>query len=246
MTIPQVTALSGPLTVRIEAAPPPPAPEVLARVAAIWRAEKAKRGDALFDGRLFSVSRLAPPLITGWLAPYSWYVAGRHDPALRTVLGVRPLGVTGVMICDEGIVFGRRASTVATDPDLWELAPSGGVDGEFLTPDGGIDLAAQILNELTEETGLPAAVVTPPPRPVALVEDGSSLVTDVGLLLRLGCGAAAVRAAFATKASREYTELAVVAPDALDSFMAAAGDGLGPVSRGLIESARLSWLGSRP
>lgn len=236
MTLVQVTALSGPLTVRIEAAPPPPAPEMLARVAALWRAEKAKRGHALFDGRLFSISRLAPPLVTGWLAPYSWYVAQRHDPALRAGLGVRPLGVTGIMICDEGIVFGRRASTVATDPDLWELAPSGGVDGEFLTPDGGIDLAAQILNELTEETGLPAAVVTAPPRPVALVEDGSSLVTDVGLLLRLGCGAATVRAAFAAKASQEYTELAVVAPADLGGFMAAAGSGLGPVSRGLIET----------
>ncbi|MFZ2869507.1 hypothetical protein [Zavarzinia sp.] len=235
-----VTALSGPLAVRIETAPPPPAPEVLARVAALWRAEKAKRGDALFDGRLFSISRLAPPLVTGWLAPYSWYVAQRLDPALRAGLGLRPLGVTGIMICDEGIVFGRRASTVTTDHDLWELAPSGGVDGEFLTPDGDIDLAAQILNELTEETGLPTALVTAPPRPVALVEDGASLVTDIGLQLRLGCGAAAVRAAFAALASQEYTELAVVAPADLDAFMAAADNGVGRVSRGLIDMLALS------
>lgn len=232
------TPLTGMLTVRDDAAPPNPPPAALARVAAIWQAEKARRGDALFDGRLFSIRTLTPGLITGWLAPYSWYVAQRRDKTLAAALDIRPLGVTGIMICDDGIVFGRRGGGVETDAGLWELAPSGGVDGEFRTADGAIDLGAQLLNELVEETGLPATLAEATPRPVALAEDGDSGITDVGLLLRIACGAETVRAAFAPLAGQEYAELAVVPRDALDGFAAARADSFGQVSRCLIETVR--------
>ncbi|PWR25130.1 NUDIX hydrolase [Zavarzinia aquatilis] len=234
------TALTGPLAVRGDAAPPDPPRAALDRVAAIWQAEKARRGDALFDGRLFSIRTLAPGLITGWLAPYSWYVAQRRDAALAAALDIRPLGVTGIMICDDGIVLGRRGGGVETDAGLWELAPSGGVDGEFRTGDGSLDLGAQLLNELVEETGLPAALATAPPRPVALAEDGESGITDVGLLLRIACDAAAVRAAFAPLAGQEYAELAVVPRDALGAFMAGRAAQFGRVSRCLIETLGLT------
>lgn len=225
-----------PLALSLVVVPAPPAPpaDVLQQVADIWTAETARRGDTLFDGRLFSIIEREPGRITGWFAPYSWYVAQRRDPALLSALNVRPMGVTGIMLCADGLVLGRRGSMVESDAGLWECAPSGGIDGLFRDTAGGIDLAGQILAELEEETGLSPALLAAPPLPVALTDDPAVNITDVGLLLRLRATAAEIAAAFAPLAGREYAELTVVPLADVPAFLARQADRVGTVSRGLL------------
>ena len=65
-------------------------------------------------------------------------------------LGVRPLGVKGVIERDGQFLMGRRSKRVAMYADTWEFAPSGSVD--FGRPPHEV-----IAHELREETGLACA-----------------------------------------------------------------------------------------
>ncbi len=62
-------------------------------------------------------------------------------------LGVRPLGVKGLVERDGRFLMGRRSSRVAMYRDMWEFAPSGSVDF-------GRQPHEVIAHELAEETGL--------------------------------------------------------------------------------------------
>jgi hypothetical protein len=230
-------AVAAGLKVRLGAAPPSPSPKVLERVASIWDSERAKRGEALFNGNLFSIDRLGAAEITGWLAEYRWFLAQRRDPALRPELRVNPLGVTGILCCAEGVVFGRRAQNVEMDAGLWELVPSGGVDGSFVGPSGQIDLAAHLLAELREEIGILATEISAPPTPIAEVEDRMSHVTDVALIIEASLSAQQIKDRFSQLENQEYLETEVVPFDALSQYVKARTDTLAAVSQALIAEA---------
>jgi hypothetical protein len=225
------------LKVRLAASPPVITPDALARVEEIWQAEKALRGDALFNGRLFSIDRSSPEQITGWLAEYSWFLAQRRDPNLYPLLKVRPLGVTGMLCCADGIIFGRRGGHVEMDAGLWELVPSGGVDGSTVDSNDQIDLGAHLLIEMTEETGIPAAAVLAPPLAFAMIEDQSRCVTDVGLVLQTDLSAHQVNELFAALTNREYIALEVVPASRISRFLDSRGGTLAEVSRALLDKA---------
>ena len=222
------------LKVRLAASPPTVTPDALARIEEIWQAEKARRGDALFNGRLFSIDSSSPEQITGWLAEYSWFLAQRRDASLYPLLKVRPLGVTGILCCADGIIFGRRAGHLEMDAGLWELVPSGGVDGSTVDSNEQIDLGAHLLIEMREETGIPATAVSVPPLAFAMIEDESSRVTDVGLILQTNLSAHRVNELFAALENREYVELEVVPATRMSQFLDSCGTTLAEVSRALL------------
>ncbi|MCA9290095.1 MAG: NUDIX domain-containing protein [Phycisphaerales bacterium] len=76
-------------------------------------------------------------------------------------LGVRPLGVKGIVVRDGAALFGRRSMHVANYRGLWEFAPAGVVEP-------GRAPADVIVSELHEETGLRPRR---DPVPVALLYD---------------------------------------------------------------------------
>lgn len=233
MTVLKIRTVQPELKVRLAASPPTVTPDALARVEKIWQAEKARRGDALFNGPLFSIDCLSADQIIGWLAEYSWFLAQRRDPSLYPLLKVRPLGVTGVLRCADGIIFGRRGH-VEMDAGLWELVPSGGVDGSTVDSTGQIDLGAHLLIEMTEETGISATAVSAPPLAFAMVEDRSSRVTDIGLVLQTKLSASQVNERFAALENREYVELKVVPATRISQFLDDCGTTLAEVSRALL------------
>jgi hypothetical protein len=224
----------------IAAGAPPPLPAPLeAEVAALWNGARIRRPDGLHDGRLFAVEAMTPSRITGRFVPYRRLVAQRANPALFAALGVRPLAVSGLLTCANGIVFGRRAAGVTDDPDRWELVPSGGVSPECADVAGRVDLGRQILAELVEETGLDSAEVAAP-EILCAVENDRSHVIDVGIALTTALSGAEVLARHARRASREYVELAVVAKADVPAFVAARERGLIAVSRALLDRIGLT------
>lgn len=224
-------AVAPGLSVELGVSPPEPSSEVQARIVAIWAAETARLGDKLFNGRVLSVERLGPERIVGWWTDYRRLIAQRREPRLYPALQVRSLAVTGILACRDGVVLGRRGPGVATDAGRWELAPAGSVDGKWLDAAGRPDLRAQVLVELEEEIGIAASCLIEPPAPVGLVEDEDHAI-DVGLVLRVGLGAAEVEARFAGLAGREHSELRVVPVAEVGAFLATRGDEA-------LESARL-------
>jgi hypothetical protein len=182
-----------------------------ARVNAVWMREQAARPGS-FDGPTFAIRRVDADdagrvtRIEGAFVPYSRYLASRRDADVAAHLAMRAMGVTGVLLCDDGVVVGRRAAST-TDGGLLELAPAGTLDATSAA-DGLLDLRQHVLVELAEELGLSRDDLTGDPLPFALVEDLEASVADLGLLLRTHLSPAAITTA--AGAGDEHTQIAVL------------------------------------
>lgn len=217
MVMLKVRPLDRAITISAGAPEPSPPPDIERRVDRLWAQQQAK-DENLFDGRMFSVSQLDDNRIIGGFTGYRRFVAQTLQPELFDHLKVRSLAVSGFMTCPDGVVFGHRSETVLQDGGLWELAPSGGIDEQALTADGGIDLQGQILRELEEETGLTAAQVASV-EPWRLVEDDQSHVIEAILRIAVTAGREAILAAHGTTSGGEYSTIEVVPAAALAAFM---------------------------
>jgi len=214
---------------------PAPSRAVLARVDELWREQAAARGSALHDGKLFSVSAGSARELRGWFAEYRWWVAQRCDPSLREALGVRPLGVTGLVRAGDATLFGLRSARVLQNPGCWELAPSGGVEPSARGADGALSLVAQVIAEAGEELGLaPASVARA--APFALIVDPRSGVLDAFVELELRMRASELAQLVSRAPREEYEQLACISDRELGAWLERIGDALDPVSR-----AALAW-----
>lgn len=206
-------------------------PDSEAEIQSIWDAEEAKPGRTLFNGRIFSVISASAKRIEGCFVEYRQLIAQQAQPTLFATLGVRPLGVSGLVRCTDGLIFGCRGEGLTQDAGQWELVPSGSVDTQFVGPDGRVNLAAQISLELVEEIGVPRNAINDI-TPCCLIEDNASHVCDIGLTLWLGLSGDEIMAAHRALAGDEYCEIAIVA----EADVASHVDGLGGT---LIETSRL-------
>lgn len=213
----------------------PPA-DVSAHIDDIWQAELARQSRPPFNGPLFSIASPEPHLIIGWHTEYKCYLAQRRKPALFDALKIKPLAVTGLLLCLGGVVFGKRSGDVEQDKSLWELVPAGGVDGSKLQPNGAIDLGGHLLSELAEETGIRSNHIVTPLRPFALVEDSASHVFDVGIILRTTLTPQQITETFHGLENREYTALDVIETSRLKSFADSEGSRLAAVSAALLKA----------
>lgn len=205
-----VAPLPPGLAVREIPAPAAPAQQVLARIDAIWDEEQRRRGNAMTNGRIFSVSRRDGPVFSVWETQYKWWIAQRCDPMLFRTLAVRPLAVSGVLRLAQGLAFARRSECNTQDAGLWELPPSGGIDDICRRRGGVIAADAQILAELKEELDIPPQALAAAPAAFAIMEDDADHVVDIVFDLRVNLSAKELLERFAAMANREYTALCVI------------------------------------
>jgi 8-oxo-dGTP pyrophosphatase MutT (NUDIX family) len=222
--------------VTLGAAAPTIGPGIEARVDEIWQREKELRSHDLYNGRLFSVDHCDAKTIVGWFSEYRYFLAQRREPSLHAALKIKPLAVTGILSCSDGVLFGRRSHRSEMNAGCWELVPSGGVDDAAVGSAGQVSLERCILIELEEETGIGASELSAPSRAVALVKDPQSHVTDVGIMLSIASSAAQIQHRFAALENREYSELEIVAPAEVLAFRRNRADSLGSVSAALLDT----------
>jgi hypothetical protein len=191
----------------------------------IWAAAQVRMGGKLFNGRVFSADVITPHLVCGHWTEFRRIVAQMDRNELFQVIGARPLAVGGVIAGPDGVVFGRRPAGAIYQAGEWQLPPAGSVDQGAARAEGAVDVVAQLLTELAEELGLDGDAVTEP-RPLCIVEHSGSHVLDLGIAVRTGLGAEAIRAAWAARGNGEYDPLRVVPPPELPRFLAAAGERL--------------------
>jgi hypothetical protein len=234
----ETRTISGALRVRVTRLAPALPASLEARVAALWEEEVGRRGDDLFDGSILSVVHAGSDLVEGEITDYRRLIAQRADPDLRARLAVRPLAVSGLLRCAEGVVFAKRSPRVTEAGGRWELAPSGGLDAAGLVPDEPVEPQAQILTELSEELGVPASSVEPP-TPFCLVDDHDTGIVDIGIELRAPTLRAGDLVDHHRRAgSDEYDEVTAVLDADLAPFVAAHPD-LIPVSVALLAARGL-------
>ena len=229
----EVHSISSELEVCVQGTAREVEPRIQSEIARLWDEECRRRPRSLFDGRHFSVTSIGESRIVGHFVDYSRYIAQTLRPELFAQLAVRPLGVSGLMISPDGVVFGQRNANTTQNQGSWELTPSGGVDPRCCTADGKIDLETHLLNELREEVGLSPEQVDHL-LPFALIEDRRSHVVDIGVLVRTPLSDAAIVDHHRNKATNEYLSLKVVAPTEIGSFLARPEIELAPASRILL------------
>ena len=202
--------------------------ESAARIAAIWNVEKDRRGDRLSNGRVYSLLDLRPDRLLIQPAEYRHVLARRRVPELG--LTIRPLAVTGLLLCADGLVLGRRGQGVTSDAGLWEPAPAGGLAQP--------DPVAQVLEEMREEVGLDPARIERV-HACGLAEDTESGVVDILFRLHTLATEAEVRAAHTARATDEYAELAIVPPEKIGEFLQENRNRLLPALRPMLTLAGL-------
>ncbi|NQV82504.1 MAG: hypothetical protein HQ494_01675 [Rhodospirillales bacterium] len=193
-------------------------PELETRIQAIWDAEQDRRGDALFNGRMFSVQTMTAQRIEGFFVDYRLLIAQRLQPDLYDSLGVRPLAVSGLLSCPDGIVFGCRGAAMTQDANVWELAGSGGVDPSAVTDAGGIDLIARLYDEIGEEIGIGKDHLHDP-EPFCLIEDPDSHVFEIAIAVTTPLDAAAITGKFLENRTEEYATLDIVTVSDIGKFL---------------------------
>jgi hypothetical protein len=214
--------------------PMPPLPLALdAEVERLWAAAQRRLSGRLFNGRVFSCDVITPRLVCGHWTEFRRIVAqmDRHD--LFPVLGLRSLAVGGVVMCPDGIVFGRRPVDAVYQPGEWQLPPAGSVDASAAGPEGSVDVRRQFFSELREELGLDPEAVSLP-RLLCLVEHPGSRVLDLGVAVRTQLSAAEIRSAHAAHGNGEYGTLEIVTVAELPAFLDNAAGALNGQARELL------------
>jgi len=231
VTRPIVHPLAGKVRVQVHRAMPELPAALDAEVERLWQLASARmargRAGPLFNGRVISAERITPALITGHLTEFRRVVAQYEQPALFGELGLRPLAVSGVLCCTDGVVIGRRNMDAVILPGMWQLPPAGSVDASVVAEDGSVDLQQQLRLELQEELGLPPDCIDAP-RTLCVAEHPVTRVSSVGMQIRTTLDAGAVLAAHRTGGNAEYAPLKVVPWAELPRFIAQLGDRLVP------------------
>jgi hypothetical protein len=230
-----VKSLPDGLSITEVSAPAAPAPDILRRIETLWDQEQARRGQALTNGRIFSLDRRGGATFTAWETQYKWWIAQRRDPGLFEALAVRPLAVSGVTRLADGLLFARRSGATTQDAGLWELAPSGGLDPTCRRPGGDLAAAWQLLNELEEELNISEGSLAGPPRAFAVMEDDIDHVVDIVFELNISQNSRQVDEIFRKMANREYTELGVVEERTAAAIFAQQSRPMSPASSALLE-----------
>ena len=166
-----------PVLVRVEGRFVPPGVE-LAEVDRRWNALCAAN-PRYFDGsmlQVLGVSRNGH----GGVQIHVQECSYRFYAVQKTGLdcGVRPIGVKAVTIVGGRALMGRRSTTVAFYPGLWEFVPGGGLEP-------GVDPAQQIARELHEEAHLAPSA---PAVAVALLFDPHAFTWEIVHRMELAAG----------------------------------------------------------
>jgi hypothetical protein len=209
-------------------------PTLEEEVEGVWKRERNRPGSTLFNGPIFSVEEISPDTASGRYVGYRHFIAQERRPDLFCQLRVQPLAVTGILQNPEGVFFGYRNSTVAVQPDCWELIPSGGIDRSTLRPDGQLDPSHQLLTELREEVGLADAAVAPP-KVLFFTEDTVHHIFELIWELKTDLSREAVLRAHASLREPEHPKIGFVRWADLEGFLGQENEIVLPATRYLIE-----------
>ncbi|TAE28765.1 MAG: hypothetical protein EAZ92_07595 [Candidatus Kapaibacterium sp.] len=210
-------------------------------------ARALERNPEVFDGEIL--------LLKGWKrdaegtlrlsvawGTYKMFVASRALPLMREI--VRPLGVSGMMLCHgeeqngtispaSAVVFARRSGTVATYPNCWELMPSGSISRDSASVNHNtIDYICQILEEFEQETGFNAQIIQQI-TPTALIFDKQANIYDICVRLNLSVSQTVVMEQF--QGNDEYTEMRCVSLLDIPHFLQHHASDIVPPSKVLAE-----------
>jgi len=204
-------------------------PEQTAAVEQAWQA----RPPHIFNGALlvYRGQSGTEEALTLWgsFVEYRFYYAQRRG---GVSLGLSPIGVSGLMLCEGDLVFARRSPYVTAYPNGLELVPSGGLDPDTTRPDGTVDYVAQLEREFEEETGAPTSAILDC-LVLGAVYDAPDATYDLACRLRLGLSQAELAAYMAGR--DEYGAPIFIPPSGLATWVAEHRTELLPATHAVLD-----------
>ncbi len=151
-----------------------PPPEIQEKLDILWN-QGIYTQPKLFNGKIYVLVKISDNTLEISESEYKLSFGLKKSPDLISRIPVRPLAVTGLLICPEGLVLGQRGRDVTSETGLWEPAPSGSLSHP--------NPKTQILEELAEELGLTADLVHSI-NYLGIIEDLASGIIDIILEIR--------------------------------------------------------------
>ncbi len=165
-----IKATRLPITTRVIQAAPLSLPLTLrSQIEAIWLDAIAARPN-LFNGKIFTLNNYRDGNLYISESEYKVSFSIQKIPAIFEVNPISVLAVTGVLLCQDGLILGRRGNSVSFQNGLWEPAPAGSLSCP--------DPKAQVLEELEEELGITQNRVSTV-EIIGLIEDNSTNIVDI-------------------------------------------------------------------
>lgn len=207
------------------------------RVEEIWQCEQARR-PSLFNGKIFAVMNIQEAQIVGRFVEYKQFLAQLRRPELFEELKIEALAVTGTLLAEGEVVWGKREAGSTQYPGVWELLPSGGLDDKGRNAAGALDLRSQLLDELKQELGLGEESVELI-RPICFVHDEASHLYDFAMELRTPLTLAQIIQRHSALPKREHSELRLVPPHRLGAFLSGLPPAFAELSRTILSHGSL-------
>ena len=121
----------------------------------IWENAIVKQNFHLTNSKVLRFIEKLDNNIIAQVCEYKYFYAQSKHPDLFASLNITILAVSGITICGNGIVVGKRSVNSLQDPGSWELTPSGSIGVPDLPLKIDADYAKdQVIVELEEEIGI--------------------------------------------------------------------------------------------
>ena len=165
---------------------PDDAPVATPAVVERWEAMRAEK-PRLFNGPVLAFMGYAHGRVAARRDSYQRLAVQEQSPEIVSP-PVMQLSVTGVVMALDSagtrhVLVGRRSHATRIYGGMWELGPSGGIDAPPLSHASldGLDVFRQLVQEMREETGLPA---DPDPGPIVAITI-DPVATSADLVMRI-------------------------------------------------------------
>jgi len=122
----------------------------------LWKEAKQLQ-PSLYNGKILNFVSFNGIQLIGESIPYKYYAVQKMDPDLKRLLNINPISISGLTFFGDKILVGKRSKTVSQYKGYLELVPSGSLEPGSEGSGEQINLTAQVLRELTEETGIKKA-----------------------------------------------------------------------------------------
>jgi len=187
-----------------------PAQELENAVNLIWENAIVKQNFHLTNSKVLRFIEKLNNNIIAQVCEYKYFYAQSKQPNLFASLNITILAVSGITICGNGIVVGKRSINSLQDAGYWELTPSGSIGAPDLSLKIDTDYAKdQVIIELEEEIGiLPREIGN-----ISLIgylRDTEAHVIDLLFLIKTSISRKELYSRSLNTINDEYTEIHII------------------------------------
>lgn len=206
-----IKATRLPITTRVMRTAPLSLPLTLrTQIEQIWSDAIANHPN-LFNGKIYTLKNYKDGNLYIAESEYKVSFSIQKSPNIFKENPISILAVTGILLCEDGLILGRRGNSVSFQNGLWEPAPAGSLSCP--------DPKAQVLEELEEELGIARNRINEI-EITGLIEDNNTSIADIIYKITIREKFNQIKSIEKNSKDNEHDELYCVKIADLGSFLA--------------------------